>query len=51
MTIGDAVFLRFNGKKIGTLWYYREVVKALEEGWESPLLEELRDSVERLQLL
>lgn len=51
LTIGDDVFNRFTGKKDGTLWYYGEVVKALENGWESPLLEELRQSVGRLQLL
>ena len=47
-TIGEDVFNRFAGKKDGTLWYYREVVKALGEGWNSPLLEELRHSVDRL---
>ena len=50
-TIGDDVFNRFAGKKDGTLWYYREVVVALGEGWQSPLLEELRQSVARLHEL
>jgi (p)ppGpp synthase/HD superfamily hydrolase len=47
-TIGEDVFNRFAGKKDGTLWYYRQVVVALGEGWESPLLEELRTSVHAL---
>ena len=50
-TIGEDVFNRFAGKKDGTLWYYREVVKALATGWQSPLLDELRQSVERLHEL
>lgn len=43
--IGDALFDRFSGKKDGTLWYYREVCEALGQGWESELLDRLRDEV------
>lgn len=50
-TLGDEVFLRFAGKKEGTLWYYGAVVDALSEGWESPLLDELRHAVTELQAL
>lgn len=50
-TIGDAVFLRFAGKKSGTLWYYDAVVQVLADGWESPLLDELKVAVEELQAL
>ena len=50
-TIGDEIFLRFAGKKEGTLWYYGAVVEALSEGWESPLLDELKIAVSELQAL
>jgi hypothetical protein len=39
---GDTVFKRFNGKKKGTLWYYREIVKAYRKaGAPSALVDEL----------
>jgi (p)ppGpp synthase/HD superfamily hydrolase len=49
--IGDSVFDRFSADKEGTKWYYREVVVALGEGWQHPLLDVLADSVARLQKL
>lgn len=42
---GDHAYARFKGKKDGTLWYHREVVVALAEGWEHPILGELRAAV------
>ena len=48
--VGDEVFERFTGKKDGTLWYYREVVNSLAEGWSHPLLDELREAVAKLQV-
>lgn len=46
--LGDAVWDRFTGKKECSLWYYREIVKALGQNWAHPLLEELRTEVELL---
>jgi (p)ppGpp synthase/HD superfamily hydrolase len=48
---GEAIFDRFNGKKDGTLWYYREVVRALEQGGGTPLVEELRRVVAEMHAL
>jgi (p)ppGpp synthase/HD superfamily hydrolase len=39
---------RFSGKRDGTLWYYREVARALGEGWTHPLLDALTAEVEAL---
>lgn len=38
---GDIIWSQFNGKKEGTLWYYREVIQALKKDWEHPILFEL----------
>ena len=43
--LGDAVFERFTGRRDGTLWYYREVVRALGHGYEHPLVELVREAV------
>jgi (p)ppGpp synthase/HD superfamily hydrolase len=37
--LGEDLWTRFNGKKEGTLWYYRAVVDALQG--DSPIVEEL----------
>ena len=42
---GEAVWGRFNAGKKDQLWYYRQVVEALGQGWEDPLLEELKAAV------
>jgi (p)ppGpp synthase/HD superfamily hydrolase len=47
--VGDAVWDRFSGTREQTLWYYRELVEALADGWESALLAELRAEVAALQ--
>jgi len=49
--LGESLWERFNGKKEGTLWYYREMAKALEAGGRTPLTEELRRTVEELHRL
>ena len=39
--VGDEIWERFKPTREQTLWYYREVVRALGKGWSSPLLDEL----------
>jgi len=51
---GDIVFERFKGGKEGTLWYYKELTKALMLGATPrtlPLVKELERSVAILELL
>lgn len=48
---GDAVFERFHGKKDGTLWYHRALVKAFREAGVNPLVEELDRVVTELEFL
>ncbi|HOF40657.1 MAG TPA: HD domain-containing protein [Candidatus Hydrogenedentes bacterium] len=45
---GDALWQRFNGGRAGTLWYYQTAAAALEESWRHPILDELREVVDRL---
>jgi (p)ppGpp synthase/HD superfamily hydrolase len=47
--VGAEVWDRFSGTREQTLWYYRELVSALGDGWESALLAELRVEVAALQ--
>ena len=46
--LGDAVFDRFTGTKEQTLWYYREVLRALRVGFEHPILAELEHAVKKM---
>ena len=46
--MGDAIFERFTPSKDETLWYYREVLTALSHGWEHPILESLRDTIDAM---
>ncbi len=39
---GEIIWERFRGGKDGTLWYYKNVIKSLENGWNAPILDELR---------
>ena len=39
--VGEKVWRRFVGGREGTLWYYRELVKALIQSGRSPLVDEL----------
>ena len=48
---GDAVFERFAGKKHGTLWYYRALVKEFRKAGGHPLVAELRRTVAALRTL
>jgi (p)ppGpp synthase/HD superfamily hydrolase len=47
-TRGEETWSRFNASKDQSLWYYRSVVEALGEGWDHPLVEELRAVVDAL---
>jgi GTP pyrophosphokinase len=46
--LGEALWQRFNGGRDGTLWYYRELVKAYRRAGTSPLVEELARIVDEL---
>ena len=46
---GDAVFERFAGKKDGTLWYYRALVKEFRAAGSNPLVEEFDRVVSELE--
>lgn len=48
-THSSALWDRFTGGRDGTLWYYDEMIRALSQNWDHPLLRELRDTVTRLQ--
>ncbi len=48
MRMGEGIFGRFSASREQTLWYYRAVTRALEEGFEHALVAELREEVERL---
>ena len=48
---GDEVFERFAGKKIGTLWYYRELITTFRRAGSNPLVEELDRVVTELESL
>jgi GTP pyrophosphokinase len=46
---GESVFERFEGKKEGTLWYYRELVSVFGKAGSNPLVEELDRAVTELE--
>lgn len=46
--IGDSLWDRFNATRDQTLWYHREMVRALGQGWEHPILDELSAVVRAL---
>ena len=48
---GDSVYDRFAGKKSGTLWYYRELLRVFREAGINPLVEELDRVVTELETL
>jgi GTP pyrophosphokinase len=48
---GDAVFNRFQGRKQGTLWYYRALVSVFRKASASPLVDELDRVVSELESL
>ena len=47
--IGEPIWERFQGKREGTLWYYRALVKEFDRGNESRLTRELRRVVTELE--
>ncbi len=49
--VGESIWPRFTAGKDGTLWYYREVARVLEQAWPGPLVEELARTVEQLERL
>jgi (p)ppGpp synthase/HD superfamily hydrolase len=48
---GESVFERFQGKKEGTLWYYRALVSEFRKAGTNPLVEELNRVVADLESL
>jgi len=49
--VGDEAWERFRGSREETLWYYREVTKALIRSGRTPLVDELErvaGEIERL---
>ena len=48
--IGEALWLRFNGGKDGSLWYYRSLVTAFSQANRSELVEELDGVVAEIEL-
>ena len=46
---GDAAFERFQGKKEGTLWYYRTLVTEFRKAGSNPLVDELNRVVTELE--
>lgn len=45
LAVGDAIWDRFTASRNDTLWYYRSLVAALGDGWDSPLLVRLTTEV------
>jgi (p)ppGpp synthase/HD superfamily hydrolase len=48
---GDDIWGRFQGGKEGCLWYYRGMLDAAGQGWQHPILDELRRTVAVMQEL
>jgi (p)ppGpp synthase/HD superfamily hydrolase len=48
---GDSVLEKFEGKKEGTLWYYRALVEVFRKAGASPLIDELDRVVTELESL
>jgi len=49
--IGDELWSRFSGGKVGVLWYYRALVEAYRKAGTSPLVEELERVVSEVERL
>jgi (p)ppGpp synthase/HD superfamily hydrolase len=47
--IGEAVWKRFQGKRDGTLWYYRALLNELRRGQANPLLNQLERVINELE--
>ena len=50
-SLGDDLWSRFNGRKEGTLWYYRALVEAFETAGSNPVVEELDRVVGEIERL
>jgi len=50
-TMGESLWQRFRGGKVGTLWYYRAVTDALRSAGTTPLIEELDRVVSEIEQL
>ncbi len=48
---GDSVFEKFEGRKQGTLWYYRALVEVFRKAGTNPLIDELDRVVTELESL
>lgn len=48
---GADVWLRFNGGRSGTLWYYRSLVEIFSQVSLSPMVEDLKQVVEEIEAL
>ncbi len=49
--VGEALWSRFQGRKIGTLWYYRAVLEAFRQVETTPIIQELDRVVQELEQL
>jgi len=49
--VGERVWERFNGKRDGSVWYYRSLLKVFQEGGSSPLIDEFARLVAELEQL
>ena len=49
--VGEEIWQRFTGGKIGTLWYYRALVEAFRQVKITPLVAELERVVVELEQL
>ncbi len=47
--VGEELWDRFNGKRDGTLWYYRALVEAYEKAGSGPIVQELDRVVTELE--
>jgi (p)ppGpp synthase/HD superfamily hydrolase len=50
-TIGEEVWIRFNGGKSGTLWYYRSLAELFKTISSSPMVIELDRTVSEIETL
>ncbi len=46
---GPSTIERFSGGRAGTVWYYRAMADALGQGWDGPLLDEVRTQADALE--
>ena len=48
---GDSIWIRFNGGKEGSIWYYRALVRVFQQMDDSPMVNELARVVAEIQRL